>query len=138
MKTLRWMGAAMLLMVLSFGFVACSSDGDEVVNEPIGFIRLDQTHFDISGEAQTFNVSLEANNVPVKAVVQWSYPWITSAVKIEEEPLDKNRHKEVYAITVEANDTGEERTANVDFWVGSGEKSHFYAAIFISQAPLNP
>ena len=137
MKTLRFVGIYLILALVAIGTNACSSDDEETI-EPIGYIKLDQDRFYLSGEAQTFNVSLEANNVPVKAVVQWPYPWITSAGKIEEEPLDKNRHKEVYAITVEANDTGEERTANVDFWVGSGEKSHFYAAIFISQAPLNP
>ena len=137
MKTLKFVGIYLILALVAIGTNACSSDDEEAI-EPIGYIRLDQDRFYLSGEEQTFNVSLEANNVPVKAVVQWPYPWITSAVKIEEEPLDKNRHKEVYAITVEANDTGEERTANVDFWVGSGEKSHFYAAIFISQAPLNP
>ena len=137
MKTLRFVGIYLILALVAIGTNACSSDDEETI-EPIGYIKLDQDRFYLSGEAQTFNVSLEANNVPVKAVVQWPYPWITSAVKIEEEQLDENRHKEVYAITVEANDTGEERTANVDFWVGSGEKSHFYAAIFISQAPLNP
>lgn len=137
MKTLRFVGIYLILALVAIGTNACSSDDEETI-EPIGYIKLDQDRFYLSGEAQTFNVSLEANNVPVKAVVQWPYPWITSAVKIEEEQLDENRHKEVYAITVEANNTGEERTANVDFWIGSGEKSHFYAAIFISQAPLNP
>ncbi len=137
MKTLQWMGAAMLLMVLSFGYAACSSDDDEVVNEPIGFIRLDQTHFDISGEAQTFTVSLKVNNVPVTAVIQWPYPWVLSALKTAEEQ-SKDMRTETYTVTVEANDTGEGRTANVDFWVGSGEKSHYGESIFISQSPLNP
>ena len=137
MKTLRFVGIYLILALVAIGTNACSSDDEETI-EPIGYIKLDQDRFYLSGEAQTFNVSLEANNVPVKAVVQWPYPWITSAVKIEEEQLDENRLKEVYAITVEANNTGGERTANVDFWVGSGEKSHFYANIFVSQAPLNP
>ncbi|MBQ6038246.1 MAG: BACON domain-containing protein [Bacteroidaceae bacterium] len=134
MKTQRLFSVCLLVATIVLCMNGCS-DNDEI--DPIGWVRLEQSSFEISGEAQTITVTLEVNNVPVVTDIQWMYPWITSCKKIEAVE-GKNTSKEKYAITIETNDTKEIRSGNVDFYAKSIENYNTRASITITQQPLNP
>ena len=92
MKTQRLFSVCLLVATIVLCMNGCSDD-DEI--DPIGWVRLEQSSFEISGEAQTITVTLEVNNVPVVTDIQWMYPWITSCKKIEAVE-GKNTSKEKY------------------------------------------
>jgi len=138
MKTLRLVGTLLLIVALSFVQSACrdKNEVDYVEKETIGWIRLSSDKFELGPNAETLQVIVEVNNVPLRAEIQWVYPWITSCKLVSQEQGGKSR-KDTYLITVEANDTYAKRTGNVDFYAGSNENNLVRESIFISQEPMN-
>ena len=138
MKTLRLYGTLLLIVALSLIQSACrdKDEVDYVEKETIGWIRLSADKFELGPNAETIQVTAEVNNVPLRAEIQWVYPWITSCKLVKQEQGGKSR-KDTYLITVEANDTYAKRTGNVDFYAGSNENNLARESIFISQEAIN-
>lgn len=134
MKTLRILGTLLLLAALPLILGSCKDkdEVDYVEKETIGWIRFSSDHFALGPEAATLQVTVEVNNVPLRAEIQWPYPWITSCRLVSQEQGGKSR-LDTFLITIEANDTNAKRTGNVDFYAGSNEANLARESIFISQ-----
>ena len=138
MKTLRILCPLLLLAALPLILSACK-DKDEVdyENEPIGWIRLSTEQFELGPDAATLQVTVEVNNVPLRAEIYRDYvSWITSCKLVEQEQGGSSR-KETYLITVEANDTYARRLGTVFFYAGSYAVNPVSKGVVIIQEPMN-
>lgn len=137
MKTLKWMGAALLLMTLCFGFVACSDDDKpEPAPEALPYITMNPLEFEIDNSEQDVVQTVKTNIENWEVVMTSGGDDSCSWCSLKSKSLNATRAWEddipeyTYVFHVKANDTGEARKVLFFYRRGS---YHTYTTSSITQ-----
>ena len=117
MKTLRWMGAALLLMTLSLGFAACSDDDEpEPAPDAVPYITMSPLEFKIDNSEQDVVQIVKTNKENWEVMMMSDGSDSCSWCSLKSKSLNTTRALEddipeyTYVFHVKANDTGKPRT----------------------------
>ena len=137
MKTLRWMGAALFLMTLCPGFMACSDDDEpEPAPEALPYITMTPLVFEIDNSEQDVVQTVKTNFENWEVVMMSGGEDSCSWCSLKSKSLNTTRAWEddipeyTYVLHVKANDTGEVRKVLFFYRRGS---YHAYTPSSITQ-----
>ncbi len=138
MKTPRILCLYLFMSVLCMGFCACGNDDEEELTEnplPWSFFEIEKVGYQISSEAQAFDVNVRTNITGVSpAVLDFGkdVSWISIVLaKQEKENL-------TYKVSVKENNDSDERTGNIVFKYESGQLISGSNTIVIIQEGAKP
>ena len=135
MKMFRFLWTFLLMVTLSFGFTACSSDDEpkpepEPIHKP--FFEFEKGSYKVSSEAQTIEVVVHTNIKVSVTTMGEDSRWINiTNVQQTDEYLR-------YQVNVKENTDEKERIGNLVFSSASGKESLGANTIVIIQSGVTP